>query len=117
MTLAELEAARWEWRMPAVVERIIDGDTIEMSIMVMPGMELNHEHVRVEGINAPEMGTTAGRDATIFAQGLLPIGMLVTLIMNHRDKYGRVLARIQLPDGRDFSALMLDANQAVVYNG
>lgn len=103
------------WTMPAIVERIIDGDTVVACIEVMPGMQLNEEHIRVQGINAPELGTALGIDARIFAESLLPIGCGVVLTMSSRDKYGRVLAKIKLPDGRDFGDTMMQTGHAVAY--
>jgi endonuclease YncB( thermonuclease family) len=82
----------------------------------MPGMELNDERIRVDGINAPELGTPEGYAAKSYAETLLSIGARVTLTITRRDKYGRVLAKIKLPDGRDFGAAMISAKCAVPYD-
>jgi len=102
------------WQMPGMVERIVDGDTIVISIVCMPGVELAHEHVRVQGINAPEMNTQAGQDAAKFAASLLKVGDTVKLSMTRRDKYGRVLAKITMPNGADFGDKMIADGHAVV---
>lgn len=111
---------RYLWAMPAVVTRIIDGDTVVAKITVMPGLELNDERIRAEGINAPELGTTPGNEALEFAQQLLPEGTKVLLTMSRRDKYGRVLASIRWVTASganmDFSAEMIRSGHAVYYS-
>lgn len=104
------------WSIPAIVVRLIDGDTVVVHMEVMPKFMLHEAHVRVQGINAPEMNTQAGRDALVYAKNLLPENSVITLTMNDTDKYGRMLARVTMTDGRDFGAVMIAAGQAVEYN-
>jgi endonuclease YncB( thermonuclease family) len=103
------------WTMPASVDRVIDGDTVVVHMNFMPGKELHGEHVRVQGINAPERSALGGAAATDYARELLPVESEITLIMTRSDKYGRVLAKIILADGRDFGDLMIAAGHAVPY--
>lgn len=108
-------AAGFTFRMPAIVERVIDGDTIVAHIAIMPGLTLHSAHIRVEGMNAPEMNTAAGQDAHNFAAELMPPATALLLTMTREDKYGRRLARVNLPDGRDLTTVMITAGHAVPF--
>lgn len=96
---------------PAVVERIIDGDTIECHVKFSPLDVHNVEgvNVRVEGINAIELSQKFGGEARDYCASVLPIGAAVTLVAHKREKYGRFLAKVILADGRDLGSLMLTA--------
>jgi endonuclease YncB( thermonuclease family) len=101
--------------MPATVDRVIDGDTVVVHMLFMPGKELHGEHVRIEGINAPELSQAGGAAARDYARTLLPPETDIKLVMSRTDKYGRVLAKILFPDGRDFGNEMIVAGHAVPY--
>lgn len=99
------------WMYPGQVVRVIDGDTVECRVQFSP-METHDVHglaVRVEGINALEQSAKFGSEATAFARTLLPAGMKVMIVSRKREKYGRFLARLTLPDGSDYSEHMLTA--------
>lgn len=72
------------------VERVIDGDTI-----IVDGVR-----VRIWGVDAPERGQPYSRQATMFTRRQA-LGQDVTLIDHGRDRYGRTVAEVILPDGRD----------------
>lgn len=96
------------WQFPATVERVIDGDTMVCHIRITPTDEQHGVSVRVDGINALELKEAFGMEAKAFAEKRLPAGTAVTLVArDHREKYGRFLARIVLADGTDFGAVML----------
>lgn len=104
----------------AEILRWIDGD----SLVVKADLDFRIYHVmvvRVYGIDAPEVvGATkaAGLAAKAFAESLLPVGVTVKFVSHMPgDKYGRWLASIELPDGSDFSAKMIEAGHAVAYLG
>ena len=98
--------------LPGEVDRVIDGDSIVVHLGIMPGKELHGEHVRLAGINAPELRHEGGRAARAFLAGLLPVGAEITLVASQMDKYGRLLARVILDDGRDAASEMLAAGHA-----
>ncbi len=110
-------SARHVFTIPAVVDRVIDGDSLIVHLHVLPGKEWHGEHVRVEGINAPELSQEGGAAARDFARQLLPALSPVTLVTSRPEKYGRLLASVRLTDGTDFSTLMLAAGHAVPYSG
>jgi micrococcal nuclease len=84
------------------VRHALDGD----SLVLVDGRQ-----VRLLGVNAPEMSPAAqplARAArTLTAQ--LAEGQHVTLVFEteHADHYGRLLAHVQLPDGRDLEEILL----------
>jgi micrococcal nuclease len=88
------------------VVRVVDGDTLHLGVA---DSEDDATKVRLVGVDAPEMGW-GGRErmyyaeeATAFARRLA-MGQRVTVYLDQqagsRDRYGRLLAYIQLPDGR-----------------
>lgn len=107
---------RHTWFIPAIVVRCVDGDTIVVHMEIMPGFVMHEAHVRVQGINAPEMNTSAGKIAKMAAEVFLPLNAVVMLAMEDTDKYGRMLGKIQMSDGQDFGDLMVSSGHAVVYN-
>lgn len=110
----------------AQVVDVHDGDTIYLNI------DLGFDHLisakdwyghprlacRILGINAPELSTTAGKDALTFARTLLPVGSVVKVTSQGWDKYGgRFDGSISLADGRDFGSVMLETGHAVPFKG
>ncbi len=99
---------------PAVVERVIDGDTIEIA---------DGERIRFLGINAPEIKKRPedspdapwGRDAANFVALLLKPGTEIGLAFEPaalRGTYGRSLAYVVI-DGELLNALLLREGYAV----
>jgi endonuclease YncB( thermonuclease family) len=79
----------------AVVERVIDGDTLKVVIDI-PGRNVVNEKLRLRGVNTPEMGTPEGERAKKFVSGLLPVGSVIVL-KSHKsgiDLHGRFVVDI-----------------------
>jgi micrococcal nuclease len=92
----------------AEVVRVVDGDTV-----VLSGIG----KVRLIGIDTPEVYGEAecfGREASRFAKRELPPGRKVTyrLGTEPRDRYGRALAYVWLPDGTMFNELLAQRGYA-----
>ena len=88
--------------------KVTDGDTIRVS-GIGP--------VRLIGIDTPEVYGEAecfGREASAFAESLLPLGTRVRyrVGVEDRDRYGRLLAYVWLPDGRMLNRVMIEAGYA-----
>jgi len=126
---------RLDGPVPAILVRVIDGDTILVRARIWLGQEVE-TRVRLAGINAPELhardpAERARAEAArrFLAEQLAPPaaaaggpaaanGSLVPLTLHavERDKYGgRVVARVRAPDGADLSALLLEAGLARPY--
>ena len=104
----------------------LDGDTCDVHIDL--GFDLwLVQRVRVDGINSPEIHSKdiAERKAGLMAQAhayiLAPHGVIIAIKTakagKEREKFGRWLAKITLPDGRDFATAMTEAGQAKPYHG
>lgn len=111
----DLVASGFVWTYPAVVVNVHDGDTVDCDIRLSYDLQLNRVPVRVDGINAPELSTTAGREALAFAKTLLPVGLAIQLKHSGHDKYGRFLAQILFADGTSFGDKMIQAGHAVPF--
>ncbi len=98
----------------ATVVRVVDGDTL---VIQMGGRQ---ETVRLIGVDTPEtvhptIGVQrGGPEASAFTRRLLPPGTRVTLELDvqQRDRYGRLLAYVYLPDGRMLNAELLREGMA-----
>ncbi len=109
-----------------IVTRVIDGDTIELNTT---------ERVRLIGIDTPEtrvnrklerdmkrtgkesqMIIAMGKEATEFTKRLA-LGKTVTLEYDaeKRDRYGRLLAYVYLPDGKMLNAEILKQGYGQLY--
>lgn len=71
----------------AVVERVIDGDTLDVLINNQP------VRLRLIGIDAPELSQTHGRDVKQFLASLIE-RQKVQVALENEDKYGRSLAEV-----------------------
>src|SRR4051812_2111790 len=69
--------------------------------------------VPVSSIDAPELGQTWGPAAKNFATELL--GTHIEVERVDRDRYGRVVAKVRLSDGRDLGREMVRAGLAFHY--
>ena len=90
----------------ARVVRIADGDTLEL----VPTGRVERVRVRLEGVDAPELGEDFSRDAQNFLRRLL-LDQQIRLIGRDVDRYGRLVARVQI-GGRDASQALLEAGLA-----
>jgi endonuclease YncB( thermonuclease family) len=113
--LRALTAAPFIYQFPALIDEWHDGDTCYVHRGASPGVIIHGEHVRVEGINAPELRAAGGIASRDYAISIAPPGTVVTLMCAREDKYGRLLGRVILPNGDDFSAKMIEAGRAAPY--
>ena len=79
---------------------VIDGD----SIRVMRNGKA--EQVRLLGIDCPEKGQPYGKHAKLFTSEQA-FGKVVTVQEKGHDRYGRTLADVILPDGRNLNPALL----------
>jgi micrococcal nuclease len=101
----------------ATVVSVYDGDTA--TLLIDGGFScFRKEKVRLLRIDAPELtGQTrsAGLASRDYLRSLLPFGSpcVVTTIKDKQEKYGRYLAELYGPDGKNVSDLMVHAGHAV----
>lgn len=84
---------------------ITDGDTITVLREGRP------ERIRLHGIDSPERGQPFAARARQFTAGLAA-GQDVTVRVADRDRYGRTVADVILPDGRHLSQEIVRAGYA-----
>jgi micrococcal nuclease len=125
MVAAVLVAAAWcaeaSAAEPGRVLWVIDGDTYQIAHAGAP----QGESVRARHFDTPEKGDQAhceaervkAAEATAAARRLLPKGMRVLLADLARDRYGRLLATVSLPDGTDVATWFLRSGLAHPYEG
>jgi len=79
---------------------VLDGDTIEV-------LHNNRaERIRLNGIDYPQKGQAFGKRAKQAASELV-FGKEVTLQTHGKDKYGRTIADVLLPDGTKVNHLLV----------
>lgn len=100
---AEQRSADDRKAVEAVVEKVVDGDTLD----VKPAAGGETMRIRLIGIDAPESvnpddskNTEAGREASAWLKGSLPKGTSVWLVkdVSDTDKYGRYLRYVWVSD-------------------
>lgn len=103
----------------ARVERVIDGDTVEVRARIWIDQELTVA-VRIAGVDAPELfrpGCAAEKakalEAKAFATGFFETGEALLRDVRH-DKYGgRVVARLENGAGEELGEALVAAGLAV----
>lgn len=96
----------------ATVDRIVDGDTFEVTIDL--GFFIYHKMtIRPLGYDAPETWRPTnneekmhGEEATTFVQNLFSAVDYITITTEEEDSFGRWLAWVRLPDGEKLERLM-----------
>jgi micrococcal nuclease len=99
------------------VVKAVDGDTIDINI---PDGEYKHTRIRLWGVDTPETKKPNtpimyfGPEASEFTKELV-LGKAVTIYLDEkqtRDKYDRLLAYVQLGDGRYLNEVLLSEGYA-----
>ena len=95
------------------VTYVVDGDTLDVRLT-----SGKTERVRVIGIDSPERGVCGASDATQATRSLAG-DKNVTLVgdgtQDTRDRYGRLLAYVWLPSGKDLGYQLVAEGHAKVY--
>lgn len=123
--MAEQQHVQDPFLYKCVIQRIVDGDTIDVDIDLGFGIWLRKERVRIAGIDTPEKRTrdkvekVFGLAATAKAHELVPEGS-ECIIRTRRDKagkYGRTMGDFVMADGRLYTEVMVETHHAVPYEG
>jgi micrococcal nuclease len=94
---------------PARVIGITDGDTLTVL-----AAQKTQVKIRLAGIGAPESGQDFGTKAKQAASELA-FGKIVSIIERDKDRYGRTVADVWLPDGRSLNREMVRNGSAWWY--
>ena len=110
------------------VNKVIDGDTVDVDIDLGFGVVLTDERVRIMGIDTPESRT---RDKVEKLFGLASKKRLKELLAKYcvlkteinkngedmKGKFGRVLGDFVATDGRMITDILIEEGYAVAYHG
>lgn len=88
------------------LHRVIDGDTLVIDVQLHDKIWLHDEHLRLKGINCPEMKEAAGLVARDFTAGWISSGAYALVLAPRRDKYGRLLGDLKNANGLLTAALL-----------
>ena len=97
------------------VTKVIDGDTFEAWIDLGFGIKQEF-HVRLDGIDTPEISTSQGQKAKQFVIDLIE-NKTVIFMDSGPEKFGRARARIELPDGSDLTEYLIKKKIGYEYHG
>ena len=102
------------------LRRVIDGDTLVVSIAVAPDIVCDLE-LRLRGLDCAELGTPEGKAAKRFVQALAARAAALTVATTKSDKYDRYLADVFLRqpkgDGPEAQEEEIYLNHALLQNG
>ena len=105
----------------AELERVVDGDTVDVTLDLGFDVKLHKQRVRLHGIDTPESRT---RNLAEKKLGLAAKERLKELCVGRfkvkslgKGKYGRVLGIPYTEDGEDICQLLIDEGHAVEYYG
>ncbi len=87
------------------VIKVIDGDTIDVLHNNQP------ERIRLNGIDAPEMGMAYGQAAKEYVLDMAAL-KTITVEVTDTDRYGRTVGDVILPDGRILNRDIVKAGYA-----
>lgn len=101
-------AADWPSEMSGRVVNIADGDTLTVLV------DQTEHKIRLHGIDCPESKQSFGQKAKQFALAQAA-GKTVTVKVTDRDRYGRLVGEVVLPDGRSLNRELVSAGLAWWY--
>ena len=99
----------------AALDRVVDGDTVEMTLDL--GFNIFYKvEVRLGGIDTPEKNTPEGKIVKAKVEEWLR-GKVLVLNSKELDKYGRVLGDVSTEKGESLNKWLIENGFARVYNG
>jgi len=109
------------------INKVVDGDTVEIDLDLGFNMMLVNQKVRMAGIDTPESRTSNNEEkvrGTLSKKKVaekLPVGSwqkIQTMRADaNDDKFGRILGVFIMEDGMSLNQWMIDNNYAVLYQG
>ncbi len=107
---------------PALVVDVIDGDTVLVRARIWLGQEVE-TRVRLDGVDTPELrgkcpaARRLAREAQAFVQARVGGRQVILRDIQYGKYAGRVVARVQTPDGDDLSDALIAAGLGHAYGG
>lgn len=107
----------------ARIAKVVDGDTVDVDIDLGLGVH-KLERCRLRGLNAPELHS---KNAAEKARGLAAkkrlaelvegVALFVITVKDEREKYGRYLVDVLLPDRRSVNAILISEGVCKAWDG
>ena len=105
----------------ADLERVIDGDTIDVTIDLGFNVKIHKQRVRLAGIDTPESRTRNLQEKALGLKAKERLEELCNYNMKIKSlgkgKYGRILGIPYNSDGKDICKILISENHAVEYWG
>lgn len=108
----------------AHVDKVIDGDTVALTVDLGLDTRRYLERTRLDGLNAPEIATPLGvvsfaalRDKIEGKDVIVHTVKLKKSAGEVKEKWGRYLVRLTTADGEDVNAWLIAAGFAKEYHG
>lgn len=99
----------------AVVDNVVDGDTIDVAIDL--GFKVQtRQRIRLARVDTPEKGQPGYAAAKDFVHSVVA-GKSVMLATEKVSKWGYYLGEITIEDGRNLSDLLIESQLAKPYSG
>lgn len=115
LKFAELIREETMFEYKAMVENVVDGDTIDVAIDL--GFKIQtRQRIRLAHVDTPEKGQAGYTEAKTFVQEAV-LGKAISLRTNKVSKWGYYLGHVTLEDGRNLSAMLLEEGLAKPYEG
>jgi len=106
------------------IDRVVDGDTVDVDIDLGFGVWMRKQRIRMYGIDTPESRTSDkvekvyGKAATEFLTKWTNAGDLtLKTFKDGKGKYGRILGELWYGGEHNINQLLVDNNHAVRYHG
>ena len=109
------------------INKVLDGDTVDIDLDLGFNIILDNQHVRMTGIDTPESRTSnkeekpRGMLSKKKLSEQLPVGSWQKITTsrpdNNDDKFGRILGEFILEDGTNVNQWLIKNNYAVAYQG
>lgn len=115
----------------AVIDRVVDGDTVDVDIDLGFGVWLKKQRIRLLGVDTPEKRTRDlvekqfGLLATSIVEGFCPVGkkILLETSLDGTGKYGRILGILWVDclvgegESINLNGFLIENHYAVAYEG
>ncbi len=111
-----------------VVDRVVDGDTVDVDIDLGFGVWLKKQRIRLMGVDTPEKRTSDplekqfGLLATSIVEAFCPVGagILIETELDGKGKYGRILGTVWSPvddTNINVNQFLITERYGVAYHG
>ena len=114
-----------ERKFPIIINRVIDGDSLDVDIVLGFGIVFTDRRVRLLGVDTPEVRTSDSEEkkygllAKSFVEKWCQDKQIVLVVKNkdEQDKFGRILGDLHDIEGNSLVKNIIDNYHGVAYTG